>query len=217
MSDARRADQFPLHMLYGENAPMRAIVALVVTGLVLAGFALWLSQDATLDTQNPVARAVTDSPAANGASTLAAQTGNITSMVQSQSAKAPTAVIDNRQVCPGMFTFYFSTRSIKPMIEDARAGLDDIVDWAKHHPTAKLYIEGHADVVGVDEYNVLLSYQRAKVIASLLESSGVAQQQVQISAMGSHGLISGIPGEAQGNRRVNVQINDPDNCRPKSD
>jgi outer membrane protein OmpA-like peptidoglycan-associated protein len=92
-----------------------------------------------------------------------------------------------------------------------------MLDWVRHHASAKLFIEGHADAVGEDEYNVLLSYQRAKAVALLLEKSGIAPQQMQTSAMGSHGLIPGIPGHAEENRRVNVQIIDPDECRPQSE
>lgn len=205
-------DQFPSHMVYGENASQRVIIFLVTAGLLLAGFALWLSQDSTFDVQQPLANDV-----------LPASTRPITplgtstqSTIQLQPASAPTAA-SNKPICPGVFAFYFATHATVPLANDAREGFDAILDWARHHASARLYIEGHADAVGVDEYNMLLSYQRAKVIVSLLEKSGVAPQQVQISAMGSNGLIPGIPGSAKGNRRVNVQIIDPDECRPQSE
>ncbi|MGC2164993.1 MAG: OmpA family protein [Gallionella sp.] len=212
MSEARTTDQFPLHIVYGENAPKSVIVVLVAAGLLLAGLSLWLSQDSIFDVQDPI---VKDVPAETRS--ITSQGASIQSTVQLQPASTPVVASDNRPICPGLFSFYFATRATSPLAEDAREGFDAVVDWVRRHPSAKLFIEGHADVVGVDEYNVLLSYQRAKVVASLLEKSGVAPQQIQISAMGSNGLISGIPGDAQGNRRVNVQINDTDNCRPKSD
>ena len=212
MREARTTDLFPSHLVYGENAPKRLIISLMASGLLLAGFALWLSLGSTFAVQQPLVNDVLSA----SASSISSQGASIQSTLQMQSASAPT-VASNKPICPGVFALYFATHATVPLAEDARGGFDAIVDWARHHASAKLYIEGHADAVGEDEYNVLLSYQRAKAVASLLEKSGVAPQQVQISAMGSHGLIPGIPGHAEENRRVNVQIVDPDECRPQSE
>jgi OOP family OmpA-OmpF porin len=213
VSEVLAGDQFPSHMVYGENAPKHVIILLVAAGLLLAGFALWLYQDSKFVVQAPSANDVL--PASSSSATP--QGASIQLTLQMLPASAPTDAGNSKPICPGVYTFYFATHETVPLAERAREGIDAIVDWARHHASAKLYIEGHADSVGEDEYNVLLSYQRAKVVGSLMEKSGVAPQQVQISAIGSHGLIPGIPGHAEGNRRVNVQISNPDECRPQSE
>lgn len=217
VSQTPSTDNFSSHVVYGENAPKRLIFGLMAAGVLLAGLALWLSQDSIFQAPEPmvenVSAPIISSPAVNAASSITPQEAIIQSTVQMQPESAPVLVSDNRPICPGILTFYFSTGATAPIAEDVRVGLDTLVDWTRQHPSAKLSLEGHADVVGVDEYNLMLSYQRAKAVASMLEKSGVARQQVQISAMGSDGLISGIPGDAQGNRRVNVQLLDPDECR----
>jgi outer membrane protein OmpA-like peptidoglycan-associated protein len=68
-------------------------------------------------------------------------------------------------------------------------------------------------MVGLDQTNLLLSYERAKTVSSLLVSRGVVLQQIQIAAAGSHSLVEGSPGDAQVNRRVTVQINNPEGCK----
>jgi hypothetical protein len=46
-----------------------------------------------------------------------------------------------------------------------------------------------------------------------LVKRGVLPQQIQLAATGSHSLVEGLPGDAQANRRVAVQINDPNGCQ----
>ena len=54
---------------------------------------------------------------------------------------------------------------------DIRAELRHLVDLIKDHPGAPLSVFGHADPVGSDDYNKLLSGRRAKVIYGLLISN----------------------------------------------
>lgn len=54
---------------------------------------------------------------------------------------------------------------------DIRAELKHLVDLIKDHPGAPLSVFGHADPVGSDDYNKLLSGRRAKVIYGLLISN----------------------------------------------
>ena len=213
MTENQSTDQFPSHMVYGEYAPRHIVISLLATGFLLAGVALWLFQNSTLDGPAPLAH---DELPATARLTAPQQAGT-QPMSQIQPASAPAVVRNSKPICPGVFSFYFATHETVPLTEDAREGLDAIVDWAQRHPSAKLYIEGHTDAVGIDDYNVLLSYQRAKAVVTLLEKSGIAPQQVQMSAMGSQGLIPGIPGHAKENRRVNIRISDPDDCSPQAE
>jgi outer membrane protein OmpA-like peptidoglycan-associated protein len=118
--------------------------------------------------------------------------------------------------CPASVVFHFPTGAVTPLELNAKATFDPIIGWARQHESAIVAVEGHADTVGEDESNLLLSYQRARAVAAMLERHGVAALQVQIAATGSHGLIAGIPGDAFGNRRVTIQIKNPGVCRISS-
>lgn len=200
-----------MHHVYGESAPKGLIWSAGLAGLLMASAALWLSQDIVLSGTRPMADvlpmpvSVQASPAAKGLDGAAP--------VVALPASSSSIVRDTRPYCPAGLSVYFPSGAAAPLAADMQTGLDAIIDWTRQHATAKVAVEGHADGVGVDESNLLLSYQRAKVVVAMMEHRGVLTQQVQLAAAGSHGLIAGIPKDDHGNRRVTVQINDPDNCR----
>jgi outer membrane protein OmpA-like peptidoglycan-associated protein len=200
-----------MHHVYGETAPKRLIWSAGLGGLLMAAAALWLSQDIVLSSTKPVV-AVLQMPATAQA-LPAAKVLDGAAPVVALPASSSNLVRDTRPYCPAALSVYFPSGAAAPLAADMQTGLDAIVDWARQHATSKVAIEGHADGVGVDESNLLLSYQRAKVVVAMVENRGVLIQQVQLAAAGSHGLIAGIPKDDHGNRRVTVQINDPDNCR----
>lgn len=218
MTKERSKEKFPSFPVFGETVPKRAIFALISSGLTLAGVALWLSQD--LPVQGPRSL-VSDVPGGRTQSPASAASGTQGMSAESRSptvaplpASSPVVASNSRPKCPAPMSLHFQTGAATPLAPETPTGLDSIVNWARQHPSAKIAIEGHSDVVGVDEANLLLSYQRAKAVAALLEHRGLSAQQLQIAAAGSHGLIAGIPGDATGNRRVTIQINDADSCRP---
>ena len=84
--------------------------------------------------------------------------------------------------------------------------LNQLRTYLREHPQAKLSIEGHADSTGAENYNLLLSYRRAKAVGSLLARAGMPEQRMLIRAAGDRGNIEGLPGESGENRRVVVQV-----------
>ena len=63
--------------------------------------------------------------------------------------------------------------------------------WLSLHRDAIVLIEGHADTSGTEFRNVLLSYSRAKAIASLLKDEGIPARQMTVRAAGSGEAIGG--------------------------
>jgi outer membrane protein OmpA-like peptidoglycan-associated protein len=116
-------------------------------------------------------------------------------------------------VCPDAVSIFFPTARATPEGPDAASELAGVMAWAQQHPSARLLVEGHADAVGADESNVLLSFTRAKTVAAMLMSGGLTAQQLQVTAAGSQGQVHAMPGGAREHRRVTVQIHDPDGCK----
>lgn len=94
------------------------------------------------------------------------------------------------------------------------AGLARLVGWLQTHPDVKVSVQGHADAIGTDPYNLVLSYQRAQAVAALLNDAGVVPDRVIVGAAGSHEPVAGVPANARENRRVVVQVMNVGDCRP---
>ncbi|MCK7533023.1 MAG: OmpA family protein [Marinilabiliales bacterium] len=99
------------------------------------------------------------------------------------------------------------------MTDDIQGHLERLREWLNGHPEAKLAVEGHADAVGSERHNLLLSYRRAKAVVALLNEAGVPEQQMTILAAGENDPIEGIPTDSVDNRRVFLQIKGIENCQ----
>lgn len=62
--------------------------------------------------------------------------------------------------------------------------LSRILDAALKNPDQPLHIVGHTDAIGTTSYNLKLSVQRAKAVASWLKSHGVAAERIEIEGAG---------------------------------
>jgi len=67
---------------------------------------------------------------------------------------------------------------------DARAAMEQNARWLEAHPEARIQIEGHCDVRGTDEYNLVLGERRAKVAVSFLVSMGVDRSRISFISFG---------------------------------
>lgn len=116
------------------------------------------------------------------------------------------------QACPTLFTINFDRASQD--IVDARIErqVEALASWLNAHPKAKVLIEGHADAAGPEEYNLLLSYRRAKTVAALFLDAGVRETQVKTRAYGELMPMPGFPSESPKNRRVTVGIAETETC-----
>lgn len=73
--------------------------------------------------------------------------------------------------------FGFDSSKIKP---HARTTLEEVVDFAKKYPDARLNIGGHTDNIGSYGYNMRLSLRRAKAVESYLVKHGVPKDRITV-------------------------------------
>lgn len=84
--------------------------------------------------------------------------------------------------------------------------------WVIRNPDAILSVEGHTDASGPEQYNVLLSYSRAKAVIAWLIGSGVPERQMIARAAGSNYAKDVLDG-AGSNRRVVLRVEGVASCR----
>lgn len=63
-------------------------------------------------------------------------------------------------------------------IQEHRTMLDSIARFLVHHPRVKLKIEAHTDNVGSEQYNLDLSYKRAKTLMKFFTHMGIPKEQI---------------------------------------
>ena len=66
----------------------------------------------------------------------------------------------------------------------ARAALDELLKYIRQAGNVAISINGHADRVGADDYNMTLSDRRARFVMKTLEESGVPPEQMEYFAFG---------------------------------
>jgi outer membrane protein OmpA-like peptidoglycan-associated protein len=97
--------------------------------------------------------------------------------------------------------------SIRPP-EYAYEFLDKVAKVMKEHESLHLIVQGHADIVGSDEYNYWISGARAAAMKSYLVSRGVNAERIRIHAYGKERPITLDNSSAgrRANRRVEFQF-----------
>jgi len=91
-----------------------------------------------------------------------------------------------------------------------RAGIDRLSDWLSKHTDSKLVVAGHADSLGTEEQNLVLSFARSKSVSSLLASSGIPANRMTVRAAGA--AEAAISADAR-DRRVDVSIEGVNPCK----
>jgi outer membrane protein OmpA-like peptidoglycan-associated protein len=105
-----------------------------------------------------------------------------------------------RVACPA-FTVLFPLGSVEPP-ESAKVKLELLAKWMTSHGFATVVVDGHADATGAEEVNLILSRNRAKSVARLLERSGVGRARMTVRGFGRYQPLEGAPEDASANRRV---------------
>jgi OmpA-OmpF porin, OOP family len=105
--------------------------------------------------------------------------------------------------------FEFNSYSLMPV---SYADLDKVISYLIANPEISVRLSGHTDAVGNDEYNRLLSINRAKSAAAYLVSKGVDPWRVSTFGYGENNpLFSSETEEAHEiNRRVEIEFHRPD-------
>ena len=118
-----------------------------------------------------------------------------------------------RRDCQPVIAIPFPPDNARPIITDVRPALDGLVEFLKRHPEARVAVEGHTDSYGPEDYNLLLSYRRARAVVLLLGASGIKEDRMVIGAAGEFAPLEGVPGNSGENRRVLLQVKGAENCR----
>ena len=102
---------------------------------------------------------------------------------------------------------YFKTGEDKVSEDDSKALLP-LADFLKENDYMHVTIEGHADPRGTDEYNNVLSAERAKAAAQILIDEGVDEKRISTRGFGSS-LSTARSGDLDAyakDRKVKIEI-----------
>ena len=105
------------------------------------------------------------------------------------------------------FQLYFETGTDTLNDEDAEH-IHALSDFLLENKYLHVKIDGHADPRGSDEYNNILSQERANAVATLLIEDGVAPARIQAKGHGVQ-LSQGLTGDSEDyarQRKVRVEV-----------
>ena len=161
----------------------------------------------------PTAAPVTAPPASSSAAPPSPQAPSPPAPATPAAATTPLRAT---APCLPMVTIPFGHDSTKPLVEGREAAVRPLVDWLAAHPEATVSVEGHADTVGTEDYNIVLSFGRARAVADWLVRLGVAPGRITPRAAGTT-PAKGSSADLSTNRLVVLQIEGVDVCRTPGD
>ncbi len=120
-----------------------------------------------------------------------------------QQSPVPAEKVITRHTIAEAANFKFDSRELNPDMNKMDAVMADI----QAHPGTVVFVEGHTDNIGSEEYNKDLSTDRARVVAQALVARGCTNK-IRIYGAGSSMPIASNDteeGRAQ-NRRVDIVL-----------
>ncbi len=137
------------------------------------------------------------------------EVSNIPASIPTASGKfEPKKTID----CPPLFFFSFSKDSVKPRPHNLLPKIKRLNHWLQQHPDKKIFIEGHTDSSGREEYNLLLSYHRAKAAEKILTETGISKNHIITRALGEQEPLQDHPSQSEKNRRASIRVDGLQEC-----
>lgn len=90
--------------------------------------------------------------------------------------------------------------------------ITSLAGYLKENPELHVRLDGHADPRGTDEYNNVLSAERAKSVATALAEQGIDENRIEVHSHGSDFAISAMPNRDQHamQRRVKIEVYNKD-------
>ena len=155
------------------------------------------------------ARPLTVPRSAKSAAPGAAEPADAIEKTTEQVSETPSRSVDSD--CAPLFQATFRRGSERPEAPGLEASVARLAQWLQRHPTTQVLVEGHADAMGPDEFNLLLSYRRANALAAMLERAGVPRRRLLIRAYGESQPLEQVV-ESALNRRVSLTIADRKDC-----
>lgn len=111
---------------------------------------------------------------------------------------------DFRKSVPDMVNFAFDRAVLEP--EQQRI-LDQQAEWIRRHPSIRLRIFGHTDLVGSAAYNQRLGQRRADAVARYLVSRGVNPAQLEaVASFGKTRPLVDTNAPERRNRRTVTEV-----------
>ncbi len=92
--------------------------------------------------------------------------------------------------------------------ETSKTNLSELAETLKKYDDTNILVEGHTDITGTREYNMVLSDKRAQSVADYLKSLGVAGKRLTTEGYGPDQPVANNDSDygRQQNRRVEVAI-----------
>ncbi len=109
-----------------------------------------------------------------------------------------------------LHNIYFAFNSAD-ILSSSQKVLDEFIVFLNDHPTMTISIEGHTDNVGSDEFNLILSENRAKAVYNYLVNNGIDANRLQYKGFGETAPIATNEteeGRAMNRRTEFVILND---------
>lgn len=95
--------------------------------------------------------------------------------------------------------FFFGPNSVR-LSKRIRVQLAENARWLKANPETSIRIEGHTDIAGPADYNMMLGERRAEAVKEFLVSRGVDTSRIETVSRGEE--EPAYPGKSSKNRRV---------------
>ena len=114
-----------------------------------------------------------------------------------QRARAEEAAVDL------LDKVYFEFNSDE-ISERAGVGLDRVAEIMLANPEIRLYVDGHTDLVGTDDYNHVLAWRRAMAVELALMERGIDSRRLLLDTFGEEAPVDPTPDASLMNRRVEI-------------
>lgn len=130
---------------------------------------------------------------------------NLSNTVRTDPGVQVRQVTDGILVNLGNILFDINKATLRP---EALATLQKLAKILRDYPQLDIVVSGHTDNTGNEQYNRILSEQRAKTVSDYITSQGVASHRVSYIGYGSTRPVSDNSTETgrAANRRVEIKI-----------
>ncbi|MBI2392379.1 MAG: OmpA family protein [Deltaproteobacteria bacterium] len=184
-------------MVPGEDLAWPVPLVLLLVATVTAGAAAgeWRGQTRAANPAPAIAAPTTPQPAPVMAEPPSAQPASASAPPSASAAQATS--------CPRLIIHFAHAAATAPRAADGT--LERLAAWLVAHPSVNTVIDGHADAVGTEHGNLVLSRSRAEQVAGALAAKGVARRRIVARGFGAFNPVEAEP-EAAFNRRVVVHV-----------
>jgi outer membrane protein OmpA-like peptidoglycan-associated protein len=118
-------------------------------------------------------------------------------------APAPPSTVAPADCAP-IFQVRFAPARAEADLDPAAARR--LAEWLQARPTARLIVDGHADVHGSVASNLALSHRRAQAVVAALVAAGAPRAHLTARGFGAYAPVPGAPAADQANRRVDFEL-----------